>query len=298
LRNTIYKYRLLAFLCTTLSAAYAAAAPLTIYTVNYPLQYFVQRIAGENAKVMFSAPADVDPAYWRPKPEQVIAYQRADLILLNGAGYAKWVNTVTLPQLRMANTSKDFKNDYITITDAVSHSHGPGRKHAHGTTAFTTWLDFQQAILQAKAVQEALEKAIPDRKDFFARNFVSLQQELEDLDRRMLAAAEKLAGAPIIFSHPVYQYMERRYRLNGQSLHWEPNEAVSTDQWRTLGNILTRHPARWMVWEDTPLPATSKRLKEMGIEVIVFAPAANAVKTDFMTMMRENVQAFERMTEQ
>ena len=279
------------------SAAYASAAPLTIYTVNYPLQYFAQRIAGENAVVVFPAPADVDPAYWRPTPEQVNAYQRADLILLNGAGYARWVNTVTLSQLRMVNTSKGFTKDYIAITDAVSHSHGPGRKHAHGATAFTTWLDFRLAIEQAEAIQEALAKANPEWKTFFARNFASLQQDMNELDRRMLAVAQRLDGAPIIFSHPVYQYMERRYRLNGQSLHWEPNEAVSADQWRTLAHILTRHPARWMVWEDAPLPATSKQLNEMGIAVIVFHPAANRSKTDFMTAMRENVQAFERMTE-
>lgn len=298
MRNTIYKCRPLGLLFTMLSAAYASAAPLTIYTVNYPLQYFAQRIAGENADVVFPAPADVDPAYWRPAAEQVIAYQRADLILLNGAGYARWVNTVTLPQRRLVDTSKAFKDDYITITGVVSHSHGPERRHAHGDTAMTTWLDFQQAIAQAEVIQQALIKADPKRRAFFAQNFRNLQRDLADLDRRMLAVSHQLVGAPIVFSHPVYQYLERRYRLNGRSLHWEPNEAVGADQWQMLSELLKQHRTRWMVWEGVPLPATAKRLNEMGIEVIVFDTAANRVKKDFMTVMRENVQAFERMTEQ
>ena len=67
----------------------SAEDPLTIYTVNYPLQYFAQRIAGEHAQVIFPGPEDEDPAFWMPDTETIQRYQQADLILLNGAGYAR-----------------------------------------------------------------------------------------------------------------------------------------------------------------------------------------------------------------
>ncbi|MEA3275247.1 MAG: hypothetical protein U9Q81_08160, partial [Pseudomonadota bacterium] len=51
---------LLAFAAQTI----AASERLVLYTVNYPLQYFAERIAGEHAQVVFPAPADVDPAFW------------------------------------------------------------------------------------------------------------------------------------------------------------------------------------------------------------------------------------------
>jgi len=35
---------------------------VTVYTVNYPLQYFAQRIAGKHAEVIFPAPTDIDPS--------------------------------------------------------------------------------------------------------------------------------------------------------------------------------------------------------------------------------------------
>ncbi|MEJ2085889.1 MAG: zinc ABC transporter substrate-binding protein, partial [Acidobacteriota bacterium] len=66
-------------------------APLVLYTVNYPLQYFAQRIGGDLVEAAFPAPEGDDPAYWKPTPEQILAYQNADLILLNGADYAKWL---------------------------------------------------------------------------------------------------------------------------------------------------------------------------------------------------------------
>ena len=73
-----------------------AAEKLTVYVVNYPLQFFAERIGGEHVNVVFPAPADVDPAYWMPDTPTIAAYQQADLILLNGAGYARWVNKVML----------------------------------------------------------------------------------------------------------------------------------------------------------------------------------------------------------
>ncbi len=78
---------------------------LTIYTVNYPLKYFAERIAGKHAKVMFPAPKNVDPAYWMPDRKTILNYQKADLILLNGAHYAKWTEKVSLQRSKMVNTS-------------------------------------------------------------------------------------------------------------------------------------------------------------------------------------------------
>ncbi|RLA05886.1 MAG: zinc ABC transporter substrate-binding protein, partial [Gammaproteobacteria bacterium] len=64
-------------------------------TVNYPLAYFAERIGGEQVEVGFPVPADVDPAFWSPAADAVAAYQAADVIILNGATYAKWVPKVT-----------------------------------------------------------------------------------------------------------------------------------------------------------------------------------------------------------
>ena len=71
-----------------------------VYTVNYPLEYFARRIGGDRVVVEFPAPADIDPAFWNPGAATVVSYQEADLVLLNGATYAKWVAKVSLPPSR------------------------------------------------------------------------------------------------------------------------------------------------------------------------------------------------------
>ena len=69
--------------------------PPRVYTVNYPLAYFAERIAGGSVKVVFPVPPDVDPAIWSPDAETIADYQQADLVLLNGAGYAGWLQRAT-----------------------------------------------------------------------------------------------------------------------------------------------------------------------------------------------------------
>src|SRR3990172_4697574 len=78
------------------SAAQKPSKPV-IYTVNYPLEYFAGRIAGDLVQIVFPAPANVDPAFWVPDEATLVKYQQADLILLNGANYAHWLTTVSLP---------------------------------------------------------------------------------------------------------------------------------------------------------------------------------------------------------
>ena len=88
---------------------------LTVYVVNYPLKYFAERIAGDQATVVFPAPSEGDPAYWMPDAKTITKYQQADLILLNGANCAKWVKKVSLPRSKMIDTSAKFKDRYITL---------------------------------------------------------------------------------------------------------------------------------------------------------------------------------------
>ena len=281
---------------TVNTAAKDAAAPLSIYVVNYPLQYFAERIGGPDVRVSFPAPADGDPAFWMPSPEHVAAYQKADLILLNGTFYAKWVARVSLPASRMVDTSASFADSLIPLNDRVSHSHGLAGKHEHGDLAFTTWLDPVQAIAQARAIRDALIRRRPESAADFNQRFDRLAAELKDLDQRLTDATKANASTPLIFSHPVYQYLIRRYSLNGHQVHWEPNEFPAPEQWAELEAILAKHPGQWMIWEETPNQQTVDELTKIGLASLVFNPCGNAPETgDYLSVMRANTDTFKEV---
>ncbi len=268
----------------------AEADAINIYTVNYPLKYFAESIAGNNASVTLPMPTDIDPAFWSPEAEDIAKLQQADLILLNGANYAKWLPKVSLPLSKLVNTSSEYRDAYIAIESAVKHQHGSGGKHSHTGTAFTTWLDFSQAAQQAKAIFKALSRKKPNLNSAFVKNFIPLQTSLLELDNELTQIGTSLGEEAIIGSHPVYQYLKRRYQLNLKSVHWEPEESPSESQWQQLQQLLNTHPAKWMLWEGEPMVETVAKLEELGIKSIVFSPCANTPKSgDFLSIMRENV---------
>jgi zinc transport system substrate-binding protein len=265
---------------------------LRIYTVNYPLAYFAERISGDLAQVTFPAPPDLDPAFWMPDTETITAYQAADLILLNGADYAKWRTKVSLPRSRTVDTAHAFRDAYIRESDGINHSHGPGGEHQHGGVAFTTWLDLSQAAQQAAAVARAMTGRRPDATEQIDRNLQSLQRDLLQLDERITEITRTDPGRPLLASHPVYQYFARRYGLNLRSVMWEPDEVPSKRQWNEFEGILRDHPATWMIWEDEPEQETIERLRSLGVESVVVNPGGNRPSAgDFLSVMTGNARS-------
>ena len=176
-------------------------------------------------------------------------------------------------------------------TPTTVHQHGPQGKHSHQGTAFTTWLDQVLAIEQARAVKQGLSELLPDRADLFQANFESLESRLRELDRSLAVTFANFGDRPIVFSHPVYQYLQQRYGINGRSLHWEPDVEPGTRDWIELGNLLREHPAQLMIWEAPPLAGVRDRLLQMGIYSVVFSPVANTPENgDYGLVMEKNLQ--------
>ncbi|TDJ43576.1 MAG: zinc ABC transporter substrate-binding protein [Gammaproteobacteria bacterium] len=271
---------------------------LRIYTVNYPLAYMAERIGGEHASVIFPAPGDVDPAFWQPEPEDILAYQRADLILLNGAGYANWLARASLPTAGMVDTSVAYSDRLIGVSANVRHKHGPEGDHSHGDVAFTTWLDPDLAAMQAQAIHQAMAQARPELAAEYNEAYDSLISDLEAWDKAAAEAFAQLTQVQLIFSHPVYQYLQRKYRLTGQTLMWEPDEPISLADIGALADAAdTGAPGRRLViWEAEPLAANRDALQALGYESVVFNPLANRPESgDYLTGMAANIDRLNKV---
>ncbi len=275
----------------------AVAATGGICVDNYPMAYFAQTVVGEAVEVAFLAPEDEDPAFWVPDDEAVRTFQAAKLILMNGAGYAKWVDQVTLPASRVVETTAGLRSALIEEEEAVTHSHGGEGEHSHAGVAFTTWIDFQQAGQQLAAVEKAALPLLEESERSVAvERVAALQGKLQDWDERLLVVGKKLAGRALLGSHPVYQYLARRYQLNLKAVHWEPEEVPGEEALGELRELLKEHPATVMIWEGEPAVASVALLKKLGIESLVFDPCGNRPEAgDFSAVMETNVKALEAL---
>lgn len=274
---------------TTGLAPQATDARLTVYVVNYPLAWMAERIGGDSVRVVLPVPEDVDPAHWQPSPETVLDYQRADLVLLNGAGYAGWVGFASLPPGRLVDTTRGLKDRFVQAGE-LTHTHGPAGEHDHAGVASHTWVDPGLAAGQARVIAAALDRLRPELGHDFRRRLASLEADLARLDERLVSAFRGWPEAGVLYSHPVYQYLDARYGLQGRSMMWEPEEDPGTAEWDALAERIADEPAAVMLWEGEPLPETVARLHRMGIEPVVFRTGARSPASgDYLALMEDNL---------
>lgn len=272
------------------NAATAQDRP-TVVTVNYAVHYLAGRLLGDAADVVFPVPADVDPSFWRPSIADISAIQSADLILLNGAGFATWVDRVSLPRARVVNTTAGIEDRFIR-TESITHSHGDGDEHSHEGVASYTWLDPTLAMAQADAIAAAITARgiVPADRVETAR--AALVDDLATLDATARSALEGLRDVAIIATHPRYQYFAQRYGLKIAALEWEAG-AMPTDAERAeLESLVEETGALLLIWEGAPPAAAFALSKGLGLQNVVFPPLAQSVEgRDYLQVFEEAVAA-------
>lgn len=259
-------------LCSVLPVA--AQEKPRVVAVNYPLQYFAERLMGDNAEVIFPVPADVDPSFWRPSIADISMIQSADLILLNGAGFATWIDRVSLPRARVVNTSAALEDRFL-VTESITHSHGDGGEHAHEGLASYTWLDPMMALAQAETIAAAAiarnlapEAQVTDR-------LAALKADLERLDATARTALSGAQGIAMIATHPRYQYFAWRYGLSITALEWEAGAMPSSEELAELEMRSAETDARILIWEAAPPEGASAAAQALGLHSVIFPPLAH-----------------------
>ena len=276
--------------------AKAPAEKVSVAVVNYPLAFLARRVGGELVEVNYPVPPDEDPAYWEPTAEDVAVFQSADLILLNGADYAKWTLRTTLPWSRTVVTTRDVEDQYIKVPNAVVHNHGPEGEHSHAGIAPETWIDPQLAISQANVVKQEIQKLLPDKSKSIEDNFNELKEELTRLDERLKEAFAK-SNLPWTAARPAFRYLGRRYDLGLQTMNWDPAELPSDEQLVEFDKLIAGSDSSLMLWAEKPNSDTSARLEKRGVRVVVFRLAEHRSEADdFLEVMRKNVEAIEAAT--
>ncbi len=273
-----------------------------VYTSFYPTTYFAQRIAGDAATVTCPVPDDADAIFWMPGDAEIAAYQAADLIVLNGAEFEKWADKVTLPESKVVRTADGFKDSWIEFSTQSTHSHGPEGDHTHQGLDGHTWLDPNLAIEQATAIERALTRIRPDQADAFTAGLESLILDLKELDLLLKAASKNASQVWVYASHPAYNYPAKRYGWRMVNLDLDPDVMPADATFGEIAASLKEKPAKFLVWESTPIPAIEKRVREeLGLESVTVSPAelmdaeSLASGETYLSTMKKNTEILKRV---
>lgn len=272
--RALFQLVVLATFFVASNAAHAQDKP-RIIAVNYPLQYFAERLLGDFAEVIYPISEGVDPSFWRPSIADISTIQSADLVLLNGAGFATWTSKVSLPRSKLVDTSRGLEDRFIA-TESITHSHGGGGEHSHEGVASYTWLDLSLATAQAEAIADAIKmRGLADAEAVDER-VAALVEELKALDASSRETLANTNDTVFIATHPRYQYFARAYGLTILSLEWDAGAMPSEDELAELETLTNESGATVLIWEAAPPAPAREAVASLGLKDLVFVPLAAA----------------------
>lgn len=268
-----------------------------IYTSFDPLTCFAERIGGDLIEVVCPVPSGDDPTSWKPSRETIQAMQRADLVLVNGARFERWVEQVSLPRATLVDVSRPFRGQFLQLPSVRAHSHGPEGARAHEGVDGHTWLDPRLAARQAEQIRKALALLLPEEAARIDDNCRSLLSDLDGLDGAHRRLAERLGETPLLASHPAYQYVARRYGWKLRSLDLHPDAVPDAEGRAALRSVLAEHPARIILFESEPALELAELLRsEFGLRCVLFSPAESPPPgprepgQDYFSVMTANLE--------
>lgn len=264
---------------------------LLVMTTFYPTQYFTEMIGGDLVEVVCPVPEGEDAIFWQPDEETISRYQKADLIVLNGADFAKWVAKTPLPSAKVLDTAKPFESTFIRYEKATTHAHGPAGAHAHEGLDGHTWVDPVNAKVQASQILGRLRKLLPEHDEELQKRYLVLSGNLDSLNDRLTELQWREDRPPILASHPAYNYIAARYGWQVVNLDLDPEEMPSDEAFAAIAKIVSETRAEWLLWEGDPKPEIAKRFAdELKIKSVTFSPCELYEGEDYMTVMERNVE--------
>ncbi|HIA26641.1 MAG TPA: zinc ABC transporter substrate-binding protein [Planctomycetes bacterium] len=274
----------------------ATAGPLKVATTFYPTTYFASRIGGDLIEVVCPLPRGEDPASWSPSDEALSLYQQVDLVILNGAGFEKWLATASMPLARVVDCNADLSDRWLQ-REETTHSHGPeGVASLEGVDGHT-WLDPEMAILQSRQIHRALQRRLPTARALLAENLRLLEQDLMEIDNRLQAISAPGAAPLLLASAPVYRYLARSARWQLVSLDLDAKGSLAGTTRLAIEEALQKHPARVILWPSPPAQEMVEKLEQThGVRSVLFSPCQGdpGPGEDYLTVMEANIDRLGR----
>jgi zinc transport system substrate-binding protein len=261
--------------------------PVAIVAVNGPLRYFAERIGGDKVVAICPCPTDTDPAHWTPSAKALDTFYAADLILLNGGGYARWTVTTSLPDSKLANTGRAFKDSWLTMTEAVRHRHGPEGEHSHEATIGEFWLDPSLAIQQAERIEKSLSSMEPKLAIEFANGLEKLKRDLQNLHDDL---RESIGEDTMLFAaEPAFEYIASASARPLTRLSWSNVADPTADELAQIPAKLDEPETSLFLLSFSPSEKLADALDAANIRMVVFDTCPTTGDQSYLDRMQENV---------
>jgi zinc/manganese transport system substrate-binding protein len=243
----------LAFTPAPSRAGDAPLPPLRVVASFSVLGDLVREVGGDRVDVRTLVGPDADAHVYEPRPSDLAAVAKAELLVVNGLGFEGWMS-------RLA-TSSGFRGRLVTASDGVRVIGSERHPDPHA------WHDPRNVIVYVANLRAALVALRPADAAFFDARAARYTAEL----RRLYAASESLFAAvpagqrSVITSHDAFTYFGAAYRLALQAPQGTSTDAqASAATAAALAAQVRRHQVRALFIENVSDPRLLQQIAAEG----------------------------------
>lgn len=211
------KLRLALSAAVVLGSSLPAGATLNVVATTSEYGALASQIGGAKVAVTTIAKATEDPHFVDARPSQIVALNRADILIEGGAELEiGWLP----PLLEGARNGKILSgapgrvvaSEGVQLLDIpLAADRSQGDTHVAGNPHFM--LDPLNAKIVAEHIARVFSSLDPAGAAVYKANLASFESELQTKMSEWTAALAPYAGRPIVTYHPTWRYFGRRFGL-------------------------------------------------------------------------------------
>ncbi len=244
----------------------------TVVVSFYPLQYLVERIAGDSVRVVNLTSPGVEPHDLELTVHQVAEVSGADLVVYEHG---------LQPAVDQAVANNATGHALVALTRGNPHF----------------WLDPLRYRDAAVAVEGALARALPDHRASYASSLERLDEDLTGLDRAYAAGLAHCERDVVVTSHDAFGY-QARYGLRFSSIAGlTPDAEPSPAHLGRLRELIGSDHITTVFSERLASPKLADTLaRDLGLRTAVLDPIEGVRRgsdDDYLSLMRSNLAHLE-----
>ncbi len=185
------------------SSSRPGASKLQVVATTTIIGDLVRRVAGDRAEVTVLLPPDADPHMFEPRPGDVAAIGRAQVLFMNGAGLEAFLE----PLLRSAGGQPLIVECAGGLMLRTREEGGQQIADPH------LWFDVRNAMHYVERIRDGLIQADPAGRDVYTTNAERTLAQLNELDVWIVEQVNQIPPErrKLVTSHDTFGYFAQRY---------------------------------------------------------------------------------------
>ncbi|MBA2253119.1 MAG: zinc ABC transporter substrate-binding protein [Nitrospirales bacterium] len=280
-------------MCTWAAESPKAGPPIQIVVTIPVLKDFVEQVGGSHVHVLSLLSGLENEHTYSPKPSDIIAVRKAQLLVEVGVGLEVWVSSLVKnagsASLRVITTSKGIA---LIRDQSRDEGHQAAEDNVHGGNPHI-WLDPENAKIMMRHITEALIKVDPAHASEYRDNQAAYLRQLDQLQKELTERLKTVTDRRILVYHPAWPYFARRFGFRIlDEIVTQAGAEPSAHHLQELISLIRKEKIRVIVSEpqmNSKIPDVLAR--ETGARIVVLSPLPGAMPgtETYLSLLRYNV---------